>query len=229
MGRAALRALLHADQLPLHRGRGRVHRRRLRRPGDHRLGSARADGHRAPRPAPGPRHDAPRDRPRRPGRLRGLRRGHGGLPVDAPRRGARGARDALLVGHDGAPEGDPVHAREGPGRQPRGDVRRVPHDLRPRRGQRVPVPGAALPLGAAAVLHRGDAHRRHRRRARALRRRGLPGGDRALPRDPRPVRADDVRPHAEAARGGAHAATTCRRCASRSTRPRRARSTSSAR
>ena len=44
-----------------------------------------------------------------------------------------------------------------------------------------------------------------------------------LPGHPQPAGADDVLAHAEAARGGARAATTCRRWRSRSTPPRRAR------
>ena len=45
--------------------------------------------------------------------------------------------------------------------------------------------------------------RRHRRGHGALRRRAVPGTRRAPPRDPHPGRADHVRAHAQAARGGA--------------------------
>ena len=48
-------------------------------------------------------------------------------------------------------------------------------------------------------------------------------------RHAQPGRADDVRAHAEAARGGRARSTTCRRCSASSTPPRRARSRSSSR
>ena len=85
----------------------------------------------------------------------------------------------------------------------------------------VPLARAAVPRGAAGVLDVDAAPRRHRRGDGAVRRPPVPGADRAAPGDARPVRADDVRPHAPAPRGratrydlsslqfGVHAAAPC--------------------
>ena len=66
----------------------------------------------------------------------------------------------------------------------------------------LPLPGAALPRGADRLVARHDPQRRHRGGDGALRRVRALRADRAVPGHPRPVRADDVRPDAEAPRGG---------------------------
>ena len=68
-------------------------------------------------------------------------------------------------GTTGRPEGHPVHARTRAGRGSLAVPRRLREDLRRRRELRVPVARAAVPLRAAAVLHRRHAPRRHVRRS----------------------------------------------------------------
>ena len=67
----------------------------------------------------------------------------------------------------------------------------------------VPVAGAAVSRRAAALLHGRAAPRRHRDRDGELRPGGGAGADRAPPRHALAVGADDVRAHAQAARGSA--------------------------
>ncbi len=90
-------------------------------------------------------------------------------------------------------------------------------------GLRVPVAGADVPRRPAALLDEHHRPRRHGGRDGALRRRGVPRPRRALPRDPQPGRADDVRADAEARPPTCVRATTCRRWSASSTPPRRAR------
>ena len=71
------------------------------------------------------------------------------------------------------------------------------------RGLGLPVPRAALPRGAVRLVDDRAAPRGDRRRDGALRRRADPAADRAPPGHARPVRADPLRPHAQAARRGA--------------------------
>ena len=72
-------------------------------------------------------------------------------------------------------------------------------------GVRVPVARAALPRRPARLLHVDASARRDGGRDGALRREDVSRADRTPPRHPRPVRPDDVRAHAPAARGGARA------------------------
>ena len=70
------------------------------------------------------------------------------------------------------------------------------------------------PLYHSAPQARGrpdDPQRRHGDHHGALRSRAVPAAGREVPRHPQPARADDVLAHAQAARGGARSATTCRR------------------
>ena len=116
-----------------------------------------------------------------------------------------GRRPALLVGHHRAAEGrqDPAARR----RARQGEPLRHPHEgaVRLRTGHRVPVAGAALPRGAAALQFDGAASGRDVRHHGALRRRGVPDADGPLPGHRHTGRADDVHPHAEAAGGRARA------------------------
>ena len=72
------------------------------------------------------------------------------------------------------------------------------HALQHRAGHGVPVARAAVPRRAAALLHDGDALRRHCHRDGALRSRKGAGADRASRSDAQPVGAGDVRAHAQA-------------------------------
>ena len=64
-------------------------------------------------------------------------------------------------------------------------------------------PGAGLPRGAAALHGRDPGARRHGRADAAVRAGGLPEGGAGVRRHRHPVRADDVRADAQAARRGA--------------------------
>ena len=107
----------------------------------------------------------------------------------------------------------------------RGDARDVGH----RPGHRVPVAGAALSHVAVELLHGSATLRRHRGRDGAMGSRSSAARHRALPRDHRAVRSDDVRAHVEAARSTFVARTTSRRSTTCCTPPRRARWRSSSR
>ena len=67
-------------------------------------------------------------------------------------------------------------------------------------GRRLPLARPDVPRRPAALRDGRQRHRQHHRADRSLRRRGVPGDHRALPRDDRAGRADDVRPPAQAAR-----------------------------
>ena len=211
VGGPAIRAPLHGHQQPPAPGRGAVRARRLRR------GRARVvggDGRRRRRARPRP-HPGAGGRGRRP---RGFERYDDVLAGEEPRparRRARGPRDALLVGHHRPAEGRAQGAAGHAVRRPVGGAgadRPGRWRSRGRARFRVPLARAAVPRRAARLLDVDAAPRRHRRGDGAVRPRAVPRADRAPPGDPRPVRADDVRAHAAAARGRARRATTCRAC-----------------
>ena len=90
-------------------------------------------------------------------------------------------------------------------------------------GHGVPVAGAAVPRGAAALRDGGDAPGRHGGGDGALRRGRIPAPGAAAPHHAHAGGADDVRAHAQAARCAAPGARPVDPCASPSTPPRRAR------
>ena len=130
--------------------------------------------------------------------LRGRRRRAVGRAARAP---DRRHRHAVLVRHDrptqgrGAPVQGDADGRSGVRR-----ARAEPDAVRRRRHEDLPLPGAVLPRRSAALLPRHAGPRQHRGGDGALRRRGVPAPRRALPRHAQPGRADDVHPHAQAAR-----------------------------
>ena len=131
-----------------------------------------------------------------------------------PRR-VRRARDALLVGDDGTAQGGPQGASPYPhGRRVGGPgADRPGHGATRRRGRvGLPVTGAAVPLGAARVLHVDAPPRGDGGGDGALRRGTVSGAHRATSGDARPIRAHHVRPHAAPARERASPATTSRAC-----------------
>ena len=146
-GRPSVRALLHGDQQPPAAGRGAVRARRLRR---ERAGRVRGDGRRRRRARPRPA--SPCGWPAW-ATLPGFEPYDDVLAAAEPlprRRRARGPRDALLVGHDRAPEGraqGPAgHAVRRPAATPvltRPGARRPGRRRRP--GSVYLSPGAAVP------------------------------------------------------------------------------------
>ena len=118
--------------------------------------------------------------------------------LDADRRRDGRRLPPLLLGHHRPPEGDQATAHAGAARPGSASRRAVPAGARPRSGRRVPVPRTAVPRGAAGVVDGRPTARRHRRGDGAVRPGRSARPDRAAPRDPRPVRADHVRPHAQA-------------------------------
>ena len=102
-------------------------------------------------------------------------------------------------GTTGRPKGVEVPLPDAPARHPRVDLHAGRRPVRRHRRQRLPLPRAAVPRRPAALLHGLPPGRRHRRRHGALRPRGRPRPDRAAPRHPQPVGADDVHPDAQAA------------------------------
>ena len=188
-------------QLVPHARGGRLHRRRLRRPAVHHvLGESRRRRRRGGDDAEG--RDVPlrrrrhRDRP-----VPSVRRGDRRVPAHAGRRRATRRGDALLVGHDRTPEGHPAP----PPRRP--SERAAARDAVPRaqpvphaRGDDLPLAGADLPLGPAGVGGVRAAARVDVGDHGALRPRAVPRPDRAAPDHPLAGRADDVQPHAQAAR-----------------------------
>ena len=120
----------------------------------------------------------------------------------AAARAAARRRPALLLGHHRPPQGHQAAAarlrRRRAGLQVRRDLRRA---LRLRRRDRLPLAGAGLPRGAAALRRRHPRPRRHagddgevRRRRRSC------GRCSEHRRDPHPDGADDVRAAAQARR-----------------------------
>ena len=193
--------LLHGDLVAPDRRGDRLHRGRLRGEGvrverlqgRHRTGD-RGDDAGGPAPVPA------RRRAGRPWRLPRCRRR---AARRRPRGSRRGHGHALFIGHDRSAQGCQGAAPRGAAGHPRRAVpaRGRPVRRQPRHG--VPVPRAALPRRAAAVLPPGAPCRRHGRGDGPLRAGGDPAADRRAPRHLRPVRADDVRAHAQAARRGA--------------------------
>ena len=217
VGGAAIRPVLHAGQLAPHRTGGGLHRRRLR-------GSL---GGRRRTPSPTKVADLDVEIPLvLDGDIDGLGalRGRGGrTSPPRPRRGARGRRDVLLIGHDRPTQGHPLPApRSHRARRAPDPHVQEPDRQRPRR--RLPLARADVPHGPGGHVLAGPSHGRHHRGDGAVGSRGLPRRHRALPRDERAVRADDVRPPAEAPRRGARPLRRLHRCGSSPTPPRRARS-----
>ena len=165
LGRAAVRPALHVHQLALHRRGSRVHPRRLRRAGARDLG-------RVPR----------RSRPSSPTGCRRVtvRLMVGDQIVDGyePYADARDRYPAEPLAEE--IEGTPMLYSSGTTGRPKGIKYRITKepvgsmpvehglahgDLRHGRRLGVPVARAAVPLGAAVLLHEHDATRRHRGRA----------------------------------------------------------------
>ncbi|QKU45816.1 3-[(3aS,4S,7aS)-7a-methyl-1, 5-dioxo-octahydro-1H-inden-4-yl]propanoyl:CoA ligase [Mycobacterium avium subsp. paratuberculosis] len=199
MGLPAFRPVLHAGQHPLHRGRGRLRHRRLGCHGGVRRRVAARNRRPAALRQPGGAHRG-RGQAARLARLRGGTRRRRRCPTGVGRIG-----DAVFVRHHRPAQGGP--AATSPGRQRvlgavgagAGADPQVRHDA----AQRLPVPRTALPR-RRRELHDGrqpgrcrvDHHEEVRRRD------GL-AADRDAPGDARPVRADDVRAHAQASGSGA--------------------------
>ena len=129
-------------------------------------------------------------------------RGRAGVGVRrAPGRRDRGPAMLYSSGTTGRPKGVRFELRHEPLGEPGLAVDGF-RQMSDRDRHRVPVDGAELPRRAAPVLHGRPPPRRHRGGHGALRRGGRARGDRAAPGDAQPVGPDDVRPHAQAARGG---------------------------
>ena len=127
-------------------------------------------------------------------------------------------------GTTGRPKGVSVRSR----RRSPGDHGEQRHaaprrPLRVHLGRRLPLARPDVPRRPAALRDGRQRHRQHRRADRSLRRRGVPGDRRALPRDDCAGRADDVRPPAQAAQPTSAPATTSRHCVASSTLRRRVR------
>ena len=179
--------------------RTRVHRQRLWREGVHHLEVQGRPGRRAALDDTGRR--AATDARRHDRRVRELRtRGRRTVGRAARRGPDRGNGHALLVGHDRSSEGSDRPVRRGTPRVGGHRCHTTPPDaVRGRRHQDLSVAGALLPRRPLAFLPGDARHRRHDRGDGELRCRGVPAPHRALRRDPQPGRADDVRPHAQAA------------------------------
>ena len=214
--------LLHGHQLPAHPRRGGVHRHRLR-------GRAFITTTAQARPAAelvgrdAGRRGAPHHRRRRRPATSPTRTAVAGLPDHADRRTGRGGSTCSTARAPRAPEGRRGDAARRPGRPPsrchRSSVSSSSASNRRWCTSR-PPPCTTRPRCAS---HGGPAGRRHRGGDGALRPRRVPRAHRAPPGDPHAGRAHHVRPPAQAARGRAHGATTCRASGSASTPPRPAR------
>ena len=219
VGRAALGPVLHAGQLPPHRPRDRLHRRRLRCPfADHVAHRFAGAGRRA-------RVEIAlmvRRHRRRVGALRGAGRRPAGRP---PRRPARpGAAMFYSSGTTGRPKGIlfPLPDRRIDDRDPMISRRATSAGIRPptpstcrRRRSTTPPPWSPTPWSTATAARWSSSSSSTR---------GLPRRHRAVPDHPRPVRPDHVRAHAEAARRGPRAPRPVDAAPRSPTPPRRARS-----
>ena len=201
LGRDAVRAVHHRGQQPPQAGRGGLHRQRQRRDRADRIG--RVGRHRRGDHRPDERGQAPAGLRRTGSGPRQLRGDHRRRVGGALRRPAAGRHHAVLLGHHRPSQGRPAAAARAPGVR----ARRDPGDpgravLRRHAGFGLPVAGADLPRGPAALVRRHPGPRRHRGDDEAVRRRTGPGGHRGPARHARAVRADHVRPDAAApARG----------------------------
>lgn len=201
VGRPAKRFVLHAGEHPPGAVGGGLHRRRLRRSGDPVLARDARHVHAARR---GASAGATRRRAHRRRRAAGMAPVSGvrrGRVRPAPSRRIRRPTPAVLRGQYGAPQGHPTAAGAGD-RRDRDDHPGVRSPWCGR-GFGVPEPRTAVPHGTRDVDDVRAGGRCHHGGHGALRRRGGVGVHRGIPGDPRAVRADDVRPHAEAARGRA--------------------------
>ncbi len=137
-------------------------------------------------------------------------------PRHRARRRARRLLHAVLVGYHRPPQGRAPR----PDRRPLRHLRHPHPDARAhhglQRGRRLSQPRPAVPLRPARVVDDRAAHGRDRRRHGQVRPQPLPRADRTTPRHPRAVRADHVRPPAQAprrpthnARPRAHSARSC--------------------
>ena len=151
LGRAALGPDLHRHQLAADRGRGRLHRRRLRREALHHVAAispTRPPNWRRCCRACAPLHDRRHDR-----RLRILGGNDRALARDADRRRDRRPRHALFVGHHRPAQGRAAGASS---RSRSTTTTRCCHHaqaLRHGREHDLSLAGAALSRGSAALQH----------------------------------------------------------------------------
>lgn len=106
-----------------------------------------------------------------------------------PLEGEVGGGLLLLLGHHGTAQGDHAAARLPAVRHRRRPGAAHAGGFRIRAGLHLPVSRTALPRRADRLVHRDPPQRRHGRADGAVRRRGMPAGDRAAPGHARPVRA----------------------------------------
>ena len=218
LGRPALGPDLHRHQLAPDRGRGRLHRRRLRRQALHHVQVSRRQGRRTGASAEGrsaPLHDRRHDRG-----LRLLGGNDRALSRDADRRPDRRPRHALFVGHHRPAQGRAAGAGAAADRLRQSAARHHAQALRHGRQHDLSLAGAALSRSSAALQHERHAAGRHLGDHGAFRRRGIPEAGRQVQDHAHPARADHVRALPQAAGRGAAAGTTCRRSSAPSTPPR---------
>ena len=167
LGRAALGPVLHGDQLALHRRRSRVHPRRLRRAGARDLRRRTASSRPSSRDKmPNVKHPA---HGRRATRSTATSRTPTRATAIPPSRWPRSSRARRCSTRRARPAGRRASSTRS-NAEPIGDHARARWACSPRSSgmderQRVPVARAAVPLGAALLLHEHDAARRHRDRA----------------------------------------------------------------
>ena len=173
LGRAALGAGLHRDQLAADRGRGRVHRERLRRQAVRHLDRPRRQGGRAR----GPDAGAWRTATSSAARLDGYKRWEDAVAAQPATRIAdeTAGHDMLYSsGTTGRPKGVLPVDRAAADRRRQSAAADHPQALRHGRADDLSLAGAALSCGSAALQHDGDAARRHVGDHGAFRRRGVP-------------------------------------------------------
>ena len=203
-GRLAVRAAEH----PPHRGRGRVHPRRLGRGG---AGRRRRVRRRSRRAAAG-RGGRPAGRSdlggwRDPRLHAARRRCSPTSPTRTPGAPGRRAVHAVHVGHDRATEGGAAGPAAVRPRDLGRRLQRQPHPLRHRARRRRGAPGhvADVPPVAAQLRLLLAALRAHRRADGTVGRRARAAADRAVPRHRRRDGADPAAPAHAAARSRARA------------------------